>query len=222
MRAYIERFNKETVQVSTTDNMKKYLLERGLRPYIDFSKAVGIETPATLNSPLLKAQAYIQYKEKETDNNVKESRHTESAKSLKNDEPSTSHRGEKKREDMSHDSKDYKESAGHFHDYTPLTTSRERILSECANSEFKQVGVRLPRQTPSKLGTDKSKYCRFHKSHRHNTEDLIHLKDAVEILIRDGHLKQYKKKEGAREEAPEIKNIEEGKKSPNLNAILVP
>ena len=46
------------------ENMKKYLLECGLRPRSDFAKVVGIKTPATLDSLLLKAQAYIQYKEK--------------------------------------------------------------------------------------------------------------------------------------------------------------
>ena len=137
--------------------MKKYLLERGLCPRSDFAKAVGIETLATLDSLLLKAQAYIQYEEKEAANSARESRNRESARPSKNDEPSTSRRGEKKREDRSRDPKDYKGSAGCFHDYTPLTTSRERILSECANSEFKQAGVRFPPQTPSKPGTDKSK-----------------------------------------------------------------
>ncbi|PNX63491.1 hypothetical protein L195_g061655, partial [Trifolium pratense] len=32
LRNFIERFNKEAVQVDTTDDMKKYLLQRGLRP----------------------------------------------------------------------------------------------------------------------------------------------------------------------------------------------
>ena len=75
------------------------------------------------------------------------------------------------------------------------------------------------RQTPSKLGIEKSKYCRFQKRNGHNTEDCIHIKDEIEILIRYGHLKQYKKKEGAREEAPETKNIKEGKESPDINTI---
>ena len=141
---YIEHFNKEIVQVSMTDNMKKYLLERGLCPRSDFAKVVGIETPATLDSLLLKAQAYIQYEEKEAANSARESRHRESAKSSRNEEPSISCRGEKKREDKSRDSKDYKGSDVRFHDYTPLTTSRECILPECANSEFKQAGVCFP------------------------------------------------------------------------------
>ncbi|MCI75486.1 hypothetical protein A2U01_0096755, partial [Trifolium medium] len=39
LRNIIERFNKEAVQVNTIDDMKKYLLERGLRPRSDFAKA---------------------------------------------------------------------------------------------------------------------------------------------------------------------------------------
>ena len=42
-----------------TDTMKKYLLERGLRPCNYFEKTVAIETPTTLDSLLLKDQAYI-------------------------------------------------------------------------------------------------------------------------------------------------------------------
>ena len=59
LQTYIMRFNKEVIQVSTTDEMKKYLLERGLRSRNDFAKAVGIETPVTLDAFLLKAHAYI-------------------------------------------------------------------------------------------------------------------------------------------------------------------
>jgi hypothetical protein len=40
---------------------------------------------------------------------------------------------------------------------------------------------------------DKGKYCRFHRSHGHVTEDCVHLKDAVEILIHQGHLRRYRK-----------------------------
>ncbi|MCI36546.1 hypothetical protein A2U01_0057769, partial [Trifolium medium] len=65
LRRYIERFNKEAVQVNTTDGMKKYLLERGLRPRSDFAKVVGIEKPRSLDELLSKAQSYIQYEERE-------------------------------------------------------------------------------------------------------------------------------------------------------------
>ena len=78
------------------DNMKKYLLERGLCPRSDFAKVVGIETPEMLDFLLLKDQAYIQYKEKQVANNARDSRHRENAKSSRSDEPLTSHRGEKR------------------------------------------------------------------------------------------------------------------------------
>lgn len=65
---FIDIFNKEVVQVSTTETMKKYLLERDLGPRSNFTKAVGIETPLMLNVVLLKAHAYIQYVEKEAVN----------------------------------------------------------------------------------------------------------------------------------------------------------
>ena len=41
------------------------------------------------------------------------------------------------------------------------------------------------------------------------TEDCIHLKDPIKILIRDGHLKQYKKKENPHEDALESKKVKE-------------
>jgi hypothetical protein len=63
--AYIKRFNRETVQVETTDEMKRYLLARGLRTQTDFAKAAGIEKPKTLAQLLAKAEPYIQYEEQE-------------------------------------------------------------------------------------------------------------------------------------------------------------
>ena len=70
--------------------------------------------------------------------------------------------------------------------------------------------VRFPKQIPAKANTDKTKYCRFHKSHEHNTDDCIHLKDAIEILICDGHLKQFtKNKEAPRQDVQESKKVEE-------------
>ncbi|KAI5432587.1 hypothetical protein KIW84_020047 [Lathyrus oleraceus] len=47
----------EAVEVDTTEHMKKYLLERGLLPGSELSRAVGIEPPRTLNE-LLRAGYY--------------------------------------------------------------------------------------------------------------------------------------------------------------------
>ncbi|XP_058777898.1 uncharacterized protein LOC131652136 [Vicia villosa] len=65
LREYLDRFNKEVVQVQTSDHMKRYLLERGLLPGSDFKKAIKIEKVRTMDALLLKAQAYIAYEEGE-------------------------------------------------------------------------------------------------------------------------------------------------------------
>ncbi|XP_058774283.1 uncharacterized protein LOC131648549 [Vicia villosa] len=64
LRAFLDRFNREAVQVPTTEEMKLYLLNKGLRPGSDFHKVVGIEKPRTLEDLLIKAQSYITYEER--------------------------------------------------------------------------------------------------------------------------------------------------------------
>ena len=53
------------------------------------------------------------------------------------------------------------------------------------------------------------------------TEDCIHLKYAIEILVMDGYIKQYKKKDVPREDSPELKKVGEENTSPNKTLILV-
>ncbi|XP_058760613.1 uncharacterized protein LOC131633953 [Vicia villosa] len=196
--------------------MKKFLLERGLRPCLDFAKAVGIETPATLDEFFLKAQAYIQYEEKEAAHAVRNSRQEESSKNGRQDDSRWG--TDKKKDDKGRDPKDYKAPAGKFREYTPLNASRERILNECADAKFQTGKIRFPKTVHARPNMDKSKFCRFHKGHGHNTEDCIHLKDAIEILIREGHLKQYSKKQEA---AKEAKPITEEKPAEDTSAMQV-
>ncbi|KAG4947018.1 hypothetical protein JHK87_043025 [Glycine soja] len=46
----------------------------------------------------------------------------------------------------------------------------------------------------SRLGMDKTKHCRYHRSHGHNTGDCWALKDKMEKLIQVGYLAQFMKK----------------------------
>ncbi|GAU21867.1 hypothetical protein TSUD_33630 [Trifolium subterraneum] len=75
--------------------------------------------------------------------------------------------------------------------YTPLNAPRDRILSEISSAEFKCAGIRFPKYLPAKPNVDKKIFYRFHKSHGHVTEDCVHLKDAIEILIQKGYARQY-------------------------------
>lgn len=170
LRAYIERFNKEVIQVSTTTDMKKYLLDHGLWPRFDFAKAVGIDTPATLDTFFLKVHSYIQYEEKEAAHAARDSRHEQNTTSTRQEEDSR--RGtDKKKEDKTRDATDYKGPSGKFRVYTSLNASREHILTECVNYDFQTAWVPFLKQLLARPNVDKSKYCRFHKGHGHNTVD---------------------------------------------------
>jgi hypothetical protein len=39
-----------------------------------------------------------------------------------------------------------------FSIYTPLNASREHILTECYNAEFKEANIKFPKQVPAKPG----------------------------------------------------------------------
>ncbi|CAJ2637946.1 unnamed protein product [Trifolium pratense] len=87
--------------------------------------------------------------------------------------------------------KDSKPPRGKFTTYTPLNASRDRIFAEVSAADFKKAGIDFPRQQPMKENTDRTKFCRYHKSHGHVTEDCVHLKDAIEILIQKGYARKY-------------------------------
>ncbi|CAL5183386.1 unnamed protein product [Lathyrus oleraceus] len=159
LRSYIERFNQEAVEVDTTEHMKKYLLERGLLPGSELSRAVGIEPPRTLNELLHKAQAYIRYEEKQVAHNARSGRNAGETEHSKREDTSISRRnGDKRREERPRELREGRGPAGRYSEYTLLTAPRERILAECINSEFKQGRVRFPKPSAPKPHTDKSKY----------------------------------------------------------------
>ena len=64
LRDYIERFNKEAIQVRGADEtMKQYLIAKGLREGTDVKKAVCLDRPRTFNEFLAIAKIYIAYEE---------------------------------------------------------------------------------------------------------------------------------------------------------------
>ncbi|PNX61955.1 hypothetical protein L195_g052722, partial [Trifolium pratense] len=209
LRNFIERFNKEAVQVDTTDDMKKYLLQRGLRPNSDFAKAVGIEKPRTLDDLLLKSQAYIQYEEQQAADAARYGRagNTHSAPQSHQEQSNRGGGGGRRRNERPREPRGPPST---FSNYTPLSRTRDEIFKECNSAEFTKAGIKFPRQTPLKPGQDKNKYCKYHKSYGHLTEDCIQLKDAIEILVRNGQLKQYVKKSNTpRPEAAGTSTVEE-------------
>ena len=56
------------------------------------------------------------------------------------------------------------------------------------------------RTDPAKRDT--TKYCEFHRDHRHRTDDCIQLKKEIDFLIRRGHLHRYMALEDRKQAPP--------------------
>jgi hypothetical protein len=174
LRDYIERFNKEAVQVRGADEtMKRYLIAKGLCEGTDVKKAVRLDRPRTLNEFLEIAKIYIAYEEELYADSLNKSR---------KEEPPKNPFHEKKKEDKA--ARESKRPNGHFTEYTPLAMSREKILAKIAIADLNEAGIKPPKApSQERKGVDKTKYYRFHKCHGHTIDDCIHLKDAIELLI---------------------------------------
>ncbi|GAV72507.1 hypothetical protein CFOL_v3_15995, partial [Cephalotus follicularis] len=49
-----------------------------------------------------------------------------------------------------------------------------------------------------------NKYCRYHRDHRHDTEECMHLKNQIEDLIQKGHLRKYVDRDAPQERMERI------------------
>ncbi|GAU17189.1 hypothetical protein TSUD_178190 [Trifolium subterraneum] len=190
LRSYIERFNKVVVEVADpTDKMNLYLLKDGLREGTKFQEAVGIVEMESLDEL---AQQYIRWEEKQKASKVRRPKNQEAGPSSQREE----RQGDEKRREGGK-AREAKPPKSQFTHYTHLNAPRDMILAEISNAEFKSAGIRFPKQLPAKPNVDKKKFCRLHKSYGHVTEDCVHLKDAIEILIQKGYARQYENFPGA-------------------------
>jgi hypothetical protein len=167
--------------------MKLYLIAKCLCEETDVMKVVLLDRPRTLKEFLAITKIYITYEE---------ALYADSLNKVKKEEPAAESSKkpfhEKKKEGKA--ARESKRPSGHFTEYTPLAMSREKILAEIVVADLAEVGIKPPKApSQERKGIDKTKYCRFHKCHGHTTDDCIHLKDAIELLIQRRRLKQYVK-----------------------------
>jgi len=160
LRDYIERFSKEVAQVCGADeNMKQYLITRGLREDRDVKKDVRLDRPETYNQLLAIFKTYIRYEEEVYTDNLN--------KPMKEDPAGES--SKKPFHDKKKEGKPISEGktlVDLFTEYIPLAISREKIFVEISVVELKEVGVKPPKApSQEKKEDDKTKYCRFHKCH---------------------------------------------------------
>ncbi|KAK0588493.1 hypothetical protein LWI29_001623 [Acer saccharum] len=104
---------------------------------------------------------------------------------------------------------------GRYNHYTPLTGDQEEILSVVEDKGL----AKYPRQQSANARRDTTKYCRFHKDHGHETSKCFQLRDHIESLIRDGHLKDFTlkgDKHGGRQDSRQGNG--QDRKSPRRNS----
>lgn len=117
---------------------------------------------------------------------------------------------EKGRDDRSGEAREHIGPSSRYTEYVTMIASQERNLTDCQNTEFKDAKVHFLKPTSAKHGVEKFKYCKFHKSRGHVTEDCVHLNDEIKMRIREGRLSNYaKRSEAPRHDVHETKRIEE-------------
>ena len=72
--------------------------------------------------------------------------------------------------------------------YTPLNAPLEQVLMQIKDDPSLKWPEKM-KGDPNKR--NRSKYCRFHRNHGHDTDECFDLKQQVENLIRQGKLKSF-------------------------------
>ncbi|XP_057975281.1 uncharacterized protein LOC131162692 [Malania oleifera] len=79
-----------------------------------------------------------------------------------------------------------------FSTYTPLNAPQSDVLMHIRNKNY--VSWPKPMWTPS-YKRNMLKFCKFHRDHKHDTEECIQVKNEIEALIKRGYLSRFIKKE---------------------------
>ena len=77
---------------------------------------------------------------------------------------------------------------GRSQNYTPLNAPLDQVLMQIKDDP----SLKWPEKMKGDLNKrNKSKYCRFHKDHGHDTDECYDLKQQIENLIRQGKLRHF-------------------------------
>lgn len=177
LHEYVKRFNKEAANVrGLEDHIRPWFLRDGLRTDNLFEIEVGIKEPPDLVTFLCRSQWFINYEESVMSRRAVARGATEW--------PQEDREQQWRRDrDQGGSSRDLKSRK--FIDRTKLNTSYAQTLSECANTEFRDV----KRPDPlilKEVERPSHKYCRYHQRNGHETNNCMALEDDIKELIRKG------------------------------------
>uniref|UniRef100_A0A2N9F122 Integrase catalytic domain-containing protein n=1 Tax=Fagus sylvatica TaxID=28930 RepID=A0A2N9F122_FAGSY len=198
LRSYVQRFNKEAVQI---DEPNEYVALTAFNAGLlkgDFLFQLCKDPPKSMSELMYEAQKFINAedafqardeflsrKRKEPEDRRFDSSRN---KSSKQDYPKT------ERKNISSSNRREERPSS----FTPLNMSIDQVLLQIEdNPDIKWPGKL--RSDPTKRSKDL--YCRFHRDHGHTTEDCFALKQQIEALIRQGKLGKF-----VRQDKPEVRH----------------
>ena len=188
LRSYIQRFNKEAVQI---DEPNEYVTLTAFNVGLhkgDFLFQLYKDPPRSMSKLMYEAQKFINAED------AFKARGESLSKKRKEPEDQR-FESSKSRSSKSDYSKTDRKSVGSSSrreerpkNFTPLNMFIDQVLLQIQDDPALKWSGKL-RSNPA--WRSKDLYCRFHQDHSHTTEDCYVLKEQIEALIRQGKLKKF-------------------------------
>ena len=186
LRSFITRFNREALSVDEVDD--KLLLaafHNGVNFDLFIHKLYEKE-PQSMAELVHSAQNFMNAKDAIIAKKRKRSERMEGNPSRQSEQGPRPKKGQMEaRKDR--DNKKFGPSARN-QQYTPLNVPLEHVLMQIKDNSSLKWPEKM-KGDPNKR--NRSKYCRFHRDHGHDTDECFDLKQQIENLIRQGKLKSF-------------------------------
>ena len=174
LRNYLDRYNRMSVKIKDlSDKIARHHFSYELQPGV-FADKISRKKPKMMEEMRERAAKFIQMEDMQ-EFRVKKREKEDAAipKTVPRPSKPLARPSERK--------------APKFTMYTPLAVPRAKILQEA----FSFDSLPAARKKPPPSDADGSKHCQYHRTIGHTTEECHTLRDKIEELIRQGHLKKY-------------------------------
>ncbi|XP_027911682.1 uncharacterized protein LOC114170403 [Vigna unguiculata] len=177
LRSYLDRYNRMSVKIKgLSDEIARHHFSYGLQPGV-FADKISRKKPQTMEEMRERAAKFIQMEDMQEFRVKKREKEDAALTKPPVSRPSKPVTRPTER----------RVPPPKFTTYTPLAVPRARILQEA----FSADSLPAIRKKPPPPDADRSKHCQYHRSIGHTTEECHTLRDKIEELIRQGHLKKY-------------------------------
>ncbi|XP_050238287.1 uncharacterized protein LOC126687774 [Mercurialis annua] len=189
---YIERFNKEAMQIEELSQEIAYTALLNGTTNSDLRKELLAKSPKSFTTLMTIAHTQIRVDDglREIENRHGRTEERTFSERRNGDRSPIGKRFGEKGNDRFRNKRKTDEDRR----YTPLNTTRTNVLFWVKDNREK---VRWPRKMNASSASkrDNSKYCEFHRDNGHTTDECWHLKEEIEKLIERGSLSQFVKRD---------------------------